>query len=317
MVLAGLAIYTGFKPSLSVTPGGQGIVKLTVFDVGQGEASLLQFPDGATLMIDAAGIPFGAGFDIGGRVLAPALWAQGIRSLDVLMLTHGDPDHIGGADALVNDFRPRSIWQGIPVPRSQSLRAVLARAQVNGALIEERRSGEHFDMSGAQLHILHPGAPDWERQRVRNNDSIVLEVLYGDIAILMTGDIEAEVERGLSNVTFAPIRILKVAHHGSRTSSTPEFLDYWRPQLAIISCGRGNRFGHPAPEVIERLVSIGATVLRTDHDGQIRIATDGREVRISTMTSRAAIPLPFRSASTRQDPSHGWQNDVPRHRIAD
>src|SRR6185369_198848 len=128
--------------------------------------------------------------------------------------------------------------------------------------------------------------PDWERPRVRNDDSVVLEVVYGEVALLLTGDIGADVEREiLPRLTPARIRILKVAHHGSRTSSSRELLDGWRPQLAIVSCGRGNRFGHPAPEVIARLESIGAQVFRTDRDGEVTVETDGHAVRSEEHTS--------------------------------
>ena len=111
--------------------------------------------------------------------------------------------------------------------------------------------GEVTRQDGVQVRVLHPPPPDWERRRVRNDDSVVLEVVYGDVAILLTGDIGADVERAIvPQLTPSRIRILKVAHHGSRTSSSSALLDTWRPQIAVISCGRGNRFGHPAPEVL-------------------------------------------------------------------
>ena len=122
---------------------------------------------------------------------------------------------------------------------------------------------------------------------MRNDDSVVLEVVYGDVAILLTGDISADIEREIApRLTPARIRILKVAHHGSRTSSSSALLETWRPQIALISCGRGNRFGHPTPEVLQRLEAIGATVLRTDLDGQITIETDGRSLRTATFMQR-------------------------------
>ncbi|MGH7551888.1 MAG: ComEC/Rec2 family competence protein, partial [Longimicrobiales bacterium] len=129
--------------------------------------------------------------------------------------------------------------------------------------------------------------PDWERRRVRNDDSVVLEIVYRDVSLLLTGDISAEIERSIvPRLTPARTRILKVAHHGSRTSSSAALLEAWRPQIAVISCGRGNRFGHPAPEVRQRLESIGATVFRTDRDGQITIETDGHVVRTRTFVEK-------------------------------
>jgi competence protein ComEC len=133
------------------------------------------------------------------------------------------------------------------------------------------------------VHVLHPPVPDWERRRVRNDDSVVLEIVYRDVALLLTGDISAEVERQvLPRLTRAPIRVLKVAHHGSRTSSSMELLAEWQPQWALISAGRGNTFGHPAPEVLQRLDSVGARVLRTDVHGQITLETDGHRIAVKT-----------------------------------
>ncbi|HEU5133302.1 MAG TPA: hypothetical protein VFT26_14405, partial [Pyrinomonadaceae bacterium] len=134
-----------------------------------------------------------------------------------------------------------------------------------------------------RVRVLHPPAPDWERRRVRNDDSIVLEIVYRDVAVLLTGDISAEVEREIvPQLTHAKTRILKVAHHGSRTSSSTELLSAWRPQFALISAGRGNTFGHPAPEVLQRLEEVDAHVYRTDRDGQITLETDGFLVRVRT-----------------------------------
>jgi len=128
---------------------------------------------------------------------------------------------------------------------------------------------------------------------VRNDDSVVLEVVYGDVAILLTGDISAEVERAIvPELTRSRIRILKVAHHGSRTSSSSTLLEGWRPHIAVISCGRGNRFGHPTMEVLRSLEAIGATILRTDLDGQIELETDGRLVMQRTFARRSAAGAP-------------------------
>ena len=130
---------------------------------------------------------------------------------------------------------------------------MLARASVSGAVIDQRRDGEEFRFGDARVFVLHPPRPDWERQRVRNDDSVVVEIVYRDVALLLTGDIGADVERAIvPRLVPAKIRVLKVAHHGSRTSTSRELLEAWRPQIALISCGRGNPFGHPAPDVRDK-----------------------------------------------------------------
>ena len=184
---------------------------------------------------------------------------------------------------LIEDFRPDALWQGIPVPRAASLQYVLARATRAHIPIEERRAGEQLSVGAVHVFVLHPAAPDWERPRVRNDDSVVLEVVYGDVALLLTGDIGAEVEQEIAPaLTYAKTRILKVAHHGSRTSTSQALLDAWHPQIALISCGRDNPFGHPAPDVIARLEAIGARIYRTDLDGEITLDTDGQHVVVKT-----------------------------------
>ena len=268
---------------LAAIPGSRSL-RLTAFDVGQGDSTLLEFRNRSTLLVDAGGVPFGGtAFDVGSRVLSPALWARGLRRLDTLLLTHGDPDHIGGAPAIMDDFAPSEVWEGIPVPHHRGLQALVAQAHEANARVKGKFSGDELTIGRARIRVLHPAPADWERQRVRNDDSVVLEVRYGDVAIVLLGDVGAATERAiLPQLTPARRRILKVAHHGSRTSTSQELLDAWRPQIAVISCGRGNTFGHPAPEVLRRLESIGAAVYRTDLDGQITIDTDGRNVRVRT-----------------------------------
>ena len=267
---------------------GEALLRLTVFDVGQGESMLLE--TGAhTLLVDTGGAPFGGGIDVGRRVLAPALWARGIRSLDALLVTHGDPDHLGGAVAVADDFRPRRILEGVRLPQHLPTQELLREAARLRIPVAPLRAGDVMRLDGVQMRVLHPPPPDWERRRVRNDDSVVLEVVFGDVAILLTGDISAEVERAIVPVlTRSRIRILKVAHHGSRTSSSSTLLEGWRPHIAVISCGRGNRFGHPTLEVLRRLEAIGATILRTDLDGQIELETDGRLVMQRTFARRSA-----------------------------
>jgi competence protein ComEC len=306
VAVCGVLILTGAAPAVRSLPNDRRM-RLTAFDVGQGDALLLQTPGGRSIMVDAGGAGFGgAAFDIGGRVLTPALWARGVRRLDVLAITHGDPDHIGGAAALVRDLKPRELWQGVAVPRHEPDRILRAIALEHATTPISRIAGHTLRVDDVSIRVLHPRVPEWERQRVRNDDSLVLEVRHGDVALLLTGDISAAVEHAiLPQLTPARVRILKVAHHGSRTSTSQEVLDAWKPQIAVISCGRGNRFGHPVAEVIRRLEMAGVEVYRTDRDGQVTIASDGREVSVRTYvgprppSSPSATPLPYPPATRR------------------
>jgi competence protein ComEC len=261
-------------------------LEVTVLDVGQGDSILISLPSGRRLLVDAGGTP-GSTFDFGGRVVAPALVTLGVRRLDVLALTHPDPDHLGGAPAILRDFAPVEIWEGVPVPRHPARRALALEAARRRTGWRMLRAGTRLRDGLAEIDVLHPPPPDWERQQARNDDSLVLDVRLGDVSVLLTGDISRAIERALiPSLRPAAIRILKAAHHGSATSTSAEFLRALRPAAVIFSAGRDNRFGHPAPAVVARVQASGAQVFRTDRDGAIAVTTDGRSVRISTVAGR-------------------------------
>ncbi|HUQ87493.1 MAG TPA: DNA internalization-related competence protein ComEC/Rec2, partial [Vicinamibacterales bacterium] len=220
---------------------GDGQLHVTVMDVGQGDAMLATLPNGRTLMIDTGGVSIRGDFDIGDRVLGPALRARGIGRLDYLAITHGDPDHIGGAASLVRDFSPSEIWYGTFVNNhgpSMKLQQIATRRRAAWRWLQR---GDQIDLGGVEVRVHHPGIADWQRQRVRNDDSLVIELRYGQVSILMTGDIGREVEQALlPALDLLPIVVLKSPHHGSGTSSSDEFIKALKPRLVLISCGRGN-----------------------------------------------------------------------------
>ena len=148
------------------------------------------------------------------------------------------------------------------------------------------QASEHLRLDDVEIVVRHPPAADWERQRVRNDDSIVLDLRWRDVSVLFTGDIGVPIERSLVLLPEARLRLVKVAHHGSLTSSDADFVRALAPQAAIVSVGRGNHFGHPAPAVLQRYVDAGAEILRTDRDGAVMVETDGRSVEIRTYSGR-------------------------------
>jgi competence protein ComEC len=267
-------------------------LRIVVLDVGQGDATFVRFPSGRTLLVDAGGLGGAPRFDVGERVVAPALWHFGVRRLDVLAVTHGDADHAGGAGATLDIFRPREVWEGVPVPRDAGLADLAARANARGIPWRTLQAGDVLRDGATTVRAWHPPRPDWERQRVRNDDSLVLEIRYREVSVVLPGDIGREVEEGLARVIpSAPVRVLKVPHHGSAGSSSMRFLTALRPQLAIISCGRGNRFGHPSPPVLARYRDVGTAVYRTDQHGAITIDTDGHTVSVTPFVHPGATRM--------------------------
>jgi competence protein ComEC len=276
-----------FAPSAGSARPIAGRLRVSLIDVGQGDAILVQLPNGEALLVDAGGAP--GSFDIGGRVVTPALWALGVRRLTWFTLTHPDLDHIGGAVSVTEDLSPREIWEGVPVPRDRDLRRIREFADARGIAWREVRTGALLSI-GPRLtvEVASPPEPEWERQKSRNDDSVVLRIRYGNVDVLLTGDAGAEFETRLpADLAASPIRILKAGHHGSRTSTSDRLVQAMRPQIALISVGRGNVFGQPAPEVIDRLTRAGARIFRTDQDGAVSLETDGRSVRVLTALGRS------------------------------
>ena len=268
-------------------PRGDGRLHVTFLDVGQGDAALVRFPLGSSMLIDAGGLPGASSFDMGERVVGPVLWRAGVNRLDLLALTHGDADHIGGAASVLRDFRPWDAWEGVPVPAHALLAALHRNSVAQRTRWTTIQRGDRTEIDGVQLFVQHPPVPDWERQDVRNDDSLVIELRWREVSFVFTGDVGVEAERTLA-ASFGParLRVVKVPHHGSATSSSDGLVRGLSPDAAVISAGRGNRFGHPAPSVVERYLAAGVEVFRTDRDGAVSMATDGRSLDVRTHAGR-------------------------------
>jgi competence protein ComEC len=268
--------------AVRMPPPPAGWTRVVFLDVGQGDSTLVWAAGAEPMLVDAGGVP-GSAFDLGRRVTLPALWAFGVSRLNVLALTHGDPDHVGGAPPLLRAVAPRVVWEGIPVPGHLPLEALQAAADRAGIPWVGVRAGQTMTLGSATIHVLNPPEPDWERRRVRNDDSIVLDVRIGDVSFILPGDIGASVERAVfERFTPAALTIVKAPHHGSAGSNSPALIAASRPAAVVFSAGQRNAFGHPAPAIVDRYASAGARIYRTDRDGAIVMDTDGRRVVVWT-----------------------------------
>jgi len=247
------------------------------------------------MLVDAGG-PTGAAanaenaassnsFDVGEEVVSPYLWSRQFRHLDVVALTHAHSDHMGGMPAVLRNLRPRELWVAVD-PDSARYRDLLAEAVSLGIRVRHLRAGDAITWDSINIAVLAP-APGYANPGPPvNNDSLVLRLQFGRASALLEGDAEAPsehamVERALAgnpSARLGPDTLLKVAHHGSRTSTTPELLALVSPRDAVISVGSNNTFGHPRPEIIARLAAAHARIFRTDQFGltTFLLSHDGR-----------------------------------------
>jgi competence protein ComEC len=250
-----------------------GAMEVTAIDVGQGDSLLVVSPEGRTMLVDAGGPVGGVNeaaeaasrFDVGEEVVSPYLWSRRIRRLDVIALSHAHSDHMGGMAAVMRSFKPRELWVGID-PDSEAYRALLAEAAELGVVVRHLRAGDDVAWGGAAVKVLAPEAGYVNAGAPANNDSLVMRVEYGKASVLLEADAEAPSEQAML-ARMTPVTLLKVGHHGSRTSTTAEFFAAAAPKDAVVSVGKGNTFGHPRFEVIERIGAAGTRLYRTDEFG--------------------------------------------------
>jgi competence protein ComEC len=263
-------------------------LEVTVLDVGQGDSIFVSFPGGRTMLIDGGGElgsfhsgGMRSGIDTGEDIVSPYLWLRGIKKIDVVALTHAHEDHLGGLPAIFENFRVGEFWVGRDI-QSVAYRQVLDAARAHGVVIRHLKQGDSFSEDGVAASVLWPEELS-EGKSAKNDDSLVLRLADGAETFLLAGDIERPSERAiLAEEQPVQVNFLKVAHHGSKTSTTEPFLSAAHPEFAAISAGRDNTFGHPAPEVTERLAEAGVRVFRTDRDGAITASTDGNTLSVST-----------------------------------
>jgi competence protein ComEC len=287
LLLASLAIATYPFPAAVE----HGALEVDVLDVAQGDSILVISPKGSTLLIDGGGRFAGfrggeevPGPDPGEEAVSAFLWSRGIQRIDAVALTHAHQDHIGGLKAVLENFQVGRLWLGreTETPALAQLKKI---AEVRNIRIEHELRGQSFLWDGVQVDFLWPQIPPEEiAPSAKNNDSLVVRLQYKERSVLLPGDAEKQAEYAMVSETDAGklhADVLKVGHHGSKNSTMPEFLESVGPQIAIISAGEQNPYGHPSPELLERLRGSGARILRTDQEGAVQVVTDGHGLRVN------------------------------------
>jgi competence protein ComEC len=294
---AWLGLLVIFHPLAAVPADGK--LHVDFLDVGQGDSALVTMPDGATLLIDGGGQPnfelprsddpdAERSFErdtqsIGERVVSEYLWSRGLDRIDYILATHADADHIDGLNDVARNFKVcTAIVARTPLQDPEYARFATTMKDA-GVRIEDIGAGDVLKFGSINLDVLWPPARTDPNAASGNNDSIVLRLRYGEQTLLFAADIEKPAETAVLNAGYdLRADILKVAHHGSRTSSTERFVAATRPMLAIISVGRTSIFGHPHKEVVDRWRASGTRVMTTGEKGTISVVTDGKEISVKS-----------------------------------
>lgn len=283
-VLGATVLFLGVAEARVRAPPG--VLRVTFLDVGQGDSAVIETPTGAVIVVDGGGL-VGSPTDIGKRVLLPFLKARRLRKVSLVVLSHPHPDHFGGLAAGLAGSHVDTVWDS-GLGRKENVRGTyqlwlssMERQRASFAPLEDI-CGAHV-LDGVRIEVLAP-CPAFAADRSANDNSIVLRITYGDRSVLFVGDAEHEEENVLLRQHREKLRsdVLKVGHHGSRTSTSGAFLAAVSPRIAVISCGVRNRFGHPYPTTLRTLAEAGIDVLRTDRRGAVTVESDGRALTVRT-----------------------------------
>jgi competence protein ComEC len=274
----------------------RGRLSITFLDVGQGDGIFISFPKGKLMLLDSGGrIPTDLALtegeevfvedrlSIGEAAVSPYLWQRGIKRLDSIIASHGHSDHVQGFTDISKSFAIGEALTGVLPTNAPQFEAFREAANYARAPLRSVARGDQFEIDGVRVDVLTPFRETMSAAQAANNQSLVLRLRFGQRVFLLTGDIEKEIEaRLLAENEDLKTDVLKVAHHGSRSSSTAEFLQRAKPTVAVISVAHPSPFEHPHAETIQGLQSIGAQVWQTSRCGAITISTDGHDLRIQT-----------------------------------
>jgi beta-lactamase superfamily II metal-dependent hydrolase len=276
LVLAGCDILA-VTPAPTVAPG-QGTLKVAFLDVGQGDSILIQAPNGQTMLIDG-----GRAMSLAEEVIIPKLKEWSASQVDVLIPTHPDADHIGGLVGVLENYPVKLAALTGQVHSTQIYERLLMNIRDKNIEALQVRTGTVIPFDPAvKVEVLGPDE-DAVQDDDNNNASIVIKLTYGGTSFLLTGDAEfPESKAILARGSDVRSTVLKLGHHGSRTSTNEDWLKKVQPQLGIISAGKDNSFGHPHPEVVEALEKSRIPYIRTDEHGTITVTSDGATIRVTS-----------------------------------
>lgn len=263
----------------------QSVLSVTFLDVRQGDSAFIRTPGGKTILIDAGEGGGHNGFDAGDDVVLPFLRRNGVRTLDLVVMTHPHEDHVGGMPAVLSGLGARTAIDPGESFDTRPHKTALRMLRREGARLVFARRGQKVTFpDGVKITILNPqDAEGGDDEREINDHSVVLRISYSHAGFLFDADAgDAAEEEMLSNCGSVQSTVLKVGHHGSREATSELWLKAARPRVAVISVGRNNTFGHPSRETLQRLTDCGAQVFRTDRDGAVTITTDGENMHVAT-----------------------------------
>ena len=246
------------------------LLKVSFLDVGQADSILIN-ANNKYMLIDA-------GNNEDGEKLVMYLKSLGIEKFDYVVGTHAHEDHIGGMDNIIDSFDIGTFYMPDVITTTKTFEDVLDSLEKKNLNFDTPQIGSTFDLGKAKIETIYVG----KDSKNLNNSSIILKLTYGNVSFLFTGDIESDVEKALLNKDIES-DVLKVAHHGSNTSSSNAFLKKVNPKYAIISVGTGNSYGHPKSVILDRLEKLGTKIYRTDELGTIIVTTDGEKIEVSNV----------------------------------